>query len=225
MSGRNGTIRGSGRAPILGALLLALAAAGCSSGSGPSVDPREKTDEGWAAFESGDYAAAAAAFQDAVRADEAFADAWNGLGWSRAFLEQLGDAAMALQKAVDSGLVVPDARAGLAIVYREVPHLDGAITEARAVLAADAHWVFSHMTSVDYLDIHLVLAQCYYRLGEENFGSAQAQLDILDPDNGLDAGDPGSWTVGSATYGTYAEALLVAIEQAAAAVGGGSTAG
>lgn len=219
MTERDSTRHRAGRLLLLAALVLV--GTGCSSGgSGPSVDPQEKTDEGWAAFEGQDYGAALLAFQAAVDADDGFADAWNGLGWTRAYQEELGDAAMALQNAVDSGLPVPDARAGLAIVYRDVPALDSAIAEALAVLAADAEWVFTHRSSVDYLDMHLVLAQCYYREGEASFGEAQTQLDVLDPDNGLDPAAPATWTVDGTDYLTYAEALLMAIEKAAADVGG-----
>jgi hypothetical protein len=81
------------------------------------------------------------------------------------------------------------------------------------VLSAEPAWVFSRRPSIDWFSIRLILAQAYFRLGAASFPNAQAHLDVLDPDNGLDPADSATWVVESVTYDTYAEALLKAIER------------
>jgi tetratricopeptide (TPR) repeat protein len=206
-------------AAALTAVALIAFASGCSKG-GPGNHAVEETDLGWAAWEAEDYTEARTHFLTAVSEDPNYADAHHGLGWAHAFLGSLPQAVTALTNARVKGLTTADPYAGLAIVLRDLPDLDGAIAAANAALDLAPTWSFVHRTSIDWKDLGLVLAQCYYRKGSATFAQAQAQLDLLDPDNGLDPAQPATWTVGEQSYNTYAEALLMAIEAVEADIGG-----
>jgi len=205
--------------PLLAAAILLAAASGCSKG-GPGSRAPEETALGWTAWEAGDYATARTHFLTALSEETDYADAHHGLGWSHAFLGSLPQAVTALTNARASGLITADPYAGLAFVLRDLPDLDGAIAAADAALGITPAWSFVHRTSIDWKDLRLVLAQCYFRKGSATFAQAQAQLDLLDPGNGLDPALPATWTVEGVDYDTYAEALLMAIETVEATLGG-----
>lgn len=194
-----------------------------SSRAGPvqavATSDAYKTSLGWSDFQTEDYSAASVHFQDALTMNGSYADAHLGLGWSRAYLGQLADAVSSLHAANNNGLSAPDAHAGLAVVYRDLPELDACVSRAAMVLSADPAWEFSHRSSIDYQDMHLIRAQAYYRMGPLNYPDAQGEVDILDPSNGLDPADPGTWTVDGQDYPSYAEALLKAIELLAVTIG------
>ncbi|MFO7767346.1 MAG: fibronectin type III domain-containing protein [bacterium] len=178
-----------------------------------------ETVQGWTAFEAEDYAGASSRFQQALDFDGGHADAHLGLGWTRAFLGELSDAAASLSAANSSGLSTPDAHAGLAVVYRDLPDLVQCVSRAAMVLTADASWSFPHRSSIDHQDMRLIRAQAYYRMGPSGYPDAQSEVDILDPANGLDPADPGTWSVDGQLYPTYAEALLKVIEGLAQSIG------
>lgn len=98
---------------------------------------------------------------------------------------------------------------GRAAVRLAAGNHEGAITDATAAIAADAEWSFDHGAGINVEDLHLILAQAWFGSGEEQFPQAQAQIDILDPVNGLSPLDPLSW--GEAP--TYAAALLIHIQE------------
>lgn len=179
-----------------------------------------ETTQGWSEFESASYDTAVTYFNNALGLDSNHADASSGLGWSKALLGFLSEAVTALQTANSLGLTTQDANAGLAVVYRDLPNLESAISHAGTVVGNEPSYSFSHRPSIDYKDMHLVMAQCYYRQGEASFPDAQAQVDILYQNNGLDPDTPSTWVVGGQTYQTYAEALLMKIEELEASIGG-----
>ena len=178
------------------------------------------TSLGWASFTAGDYSTALGHFQAARSLVSDHADAFNGLGWSYLMLDDMTSARVEFQQAIVLGLPTKDADAGLAVVFRVIPSLPSAINHALTVLNSDPLWVFTHRTSIDYLDMRLLLAQCYFRQGESWFDEAQAQVDILDPANGLDPADPTSWSVGSSTFATYGSALMTLIMDLETSIGG-----
>ena len=201
-------------------LLLTLTVVACEETGTGGATAAEKIALGWTAFEAGDFTVAFSRFNEAVSIEPLNAEAHHGTGWARLMRGELSQARSSLDAANTNGLASTDATAGLAIVYRDLPDLTLAISRAGVVLAASTSWSFSHRTSIDWKDMRLVIAQCSYRLGEDHFDEAQAELDILDTDNGLDPADSGTWIVGSTTYDTYAEALLMAIEALESTIAG-----
>ena len=178
------------------------------------------TSLGWISFTAGEYSNALGHFQAAINLAVNHADAYLGLGWSHLLLDELSSARVELQQAIMKGLPTVDADAGLAVINMEFPNLPLAISHALTVLNSDPQWVFSRQTSIDYRDMRLLLAQCYFRQGEEWFDEAQAQVNILDPTNGLEPGDPGTWSVGDTTYATYGAALMTLIMELELSIGG-----
>ena len=201
-------------------LLLTLTATACEETGTGGATADEKIAQGWTAFEAGDITAAFSRFNEAISIDPLSAEAHHGMGWVRLLRGELSQAQSSFNSANTNGLTVTDADAGLAITCRDLPDLSQAISKARTVLTSSSSWSFSHRTSIDWKDMRLVIAQCSYRLGEDHFDDAQTELDILDADNGLDPLNSGTWIVGSTTYDTYAEALLMAIEALETTIGG-----
>jgi tetratricopeptide (TPR) repeat protein len=203
------------------ALPLLVALSGCGSNDGPSfASPRETAVQAaWRAFEERDYDGAQSLFLAAAGRDARNADARRGLGWSRAYLGDLDAAAEDFEAALSLAPGSVDALAGLAAVELARGRRPQAISRARAALAADPDWVFPHRGDVNAEDLHLILAQAYALSGPGAYDEAQAELDLLDPKNGLDPASPASWIVAGESYATYEEALLAAIESVEARVG------
>lgn len=183
------------------------------------MDAAWQTEQGWASFQVEDYRGAIGHFGYAQVLDSEYGPAFLGEGWSQAFVGRLTLARTALEHARSLGLSTHDVSAGLAVVLKLQGNLHRAITEANSVLADEPSYVFSRRVSIDWHDLRLLLAQCWYRLGERYFDRVQAQIDLLDPGNGLDPMDPASWVVNGARFESYAIALLVELTRLEAIFG------
>lgn len=184
-------------------------------------------EQGWSHFESAFYDSARTLFEEAIANDSTYADAHNGRGWSTLFLglppsnEPLDEAISAFERAIVYELYAADPQVGLAIAYHSEGEYQSAIQYAGQALSLEPTYAFRHRQSVNYLDVHLVLAQSYFGLGEAYFPQAQAEVDILDPPNGLDPNDITTWRVdlnrdgeieAGETFSSYTEALMELIE-------------
>lgn len=152
----------------------------CSSnkGNSPSFDVTAKLQEGWSSFGSGSYDAAITTFSDVLTHSANNSEALTGRGWCHAFKKEYSSAITDFNSSVqqDSGA---DAKMGLAAVYRDLPDLQLAISNASAVIAVDSQYVFAKKSSIDYRDAHLIKAQCYFRLGRSYFPSAHLEVNYL----------------------------------------------
>jgi tetratricopeptide (TPR) repeat protein len=152
------------------ACLLTAFGCGGDGGGGPSDTAASLTAAGWALFEKGEYEAAITKFDQALGLDATYSDAYNGLGWSNAKLDSLSDALSNFGECLVFSSTLADAYAGCAPVYRdyetEPAHFDSAIAAASEALALQATYAFSHDTSFDWRDLHLIMAQSHYGLGE-----------------------------------------------------------
>lgn len=201
------------------ALLLLIPAGACSKKSTDSgTTAEEETNLGWAAFEANDIATARTHFTAAININFEYAEAVLGIGWVSTLEGNLRGAQTNLERAIYLGLDNFGANVGLAVVLRDRLDFTNSIVHARLVITSLPAYVFSHRTSVDWKDLRLIIAQCCYRLGGNYFSDAQAEVDILDPGNGLDPNDSGTWVVGGITYNTYGEALLKEIESLEAVI-------
>jgi hypothetical protein len=192
---------------------LLFFACGGKKGTTPEKTAEELTAEAWSLFESADYVAAKSGFDQALSKDANYADAYNGRGWSNGFLDLNDDALADFQSAIAKGLNQPDAHVGLAGLYLGKEEFQNATTHALAALSLDSDYSFAHKSSINYLDLHLILAQAYYGLGGDYLDSAQVEVDYLNPANHLDPADPNTWKVSGQTYATYPEALLKEIQR------------
>ncbi len=193
------------------ACLLTAFGCGGDGGGGPSDTAASLTAAGWALFEKGECEAAIIKFDQAVALDATYSDAYNGLGWSNAKLDSLGIALGNFGECLIFNSTLADAYAGCAPVYRdyetEPAHFDSAIAAASQALALEATYSFSHDTSFDWFDLHLIMAQSHYGLGE--FLEAKAHVDSLPDHVTLDPESP-----------TFVEDLAAEIERLEGTHGG-----
>jgi len=187
-------------------LLPALAAAlatGCDDDGGG--DGRAALGSAWTAFESGDGAAAEQAFVDALARDATRAEAWLGLGWSRA-LRQTDPAEEA------------DLREGVLDAFRHADRLQADHVDAWAGLAhfhaaeadtvAALEWsldalelagngyVFAHRPAVDGRSLRRIAALNLLKLGRWDESLAQVQAVFA------------GWTPDAAAGDTLAQLLV-----------------
>jgi len=149
---------------------------------------QELVDEGWSAFEAGDFATAEAKFDTAITNDGSLVDAYNGRAWSRARKRKYTQARQDFEQALSLDIDFQEARAGLALVLHVLNEFQEAIDAAQTVLSAAPDFVFSHDTSVTTASLRIVLAHSYFSLGQ--YEQAAQQLDILDPVNAPYPTDP-----------------------------------
>ncbi len=175
-------------------LFSILVAPGCGGddGGGPGDTAASLTASGWALFEQGEYEQAMDKFHQALGLDDEYADAYNGMGWSRAKTDSLATALWNFGMCVMNDPDLTEGYAGCAPVYRdydtEPAHFDSAIAFANTALTQESAFEFSHDEEFDWRDLRLIMAQSYYGLGE--FLSAKSQVDAL---GGVSL-DPGSAT-------------------------------
>jgi tetratricopeptide (TPR) repeat protein len=133
---------------------------------------RELIDQGWQKFQAGNLVGAGSDFTAAlsissVKIDSS--DAYLGLGWAQLRYNQGGLAENSLVKYLSFGPGLPelnDGRAGLAFAYLSTDKFAEAIDTANVVLSSNASWSFGRDNSINHLDLRLLLAQCYYNLGD-----------------------------------------------------------
>jgi len=201
------------------ALLIAAAALSACGSNDVIIPPSEQIAGGWNQFEAGNYERADAYFRAALATDSTLADAHSGLGWSAAFAGRLDEAGEHFTRALVFGPANTDALAGAAAVALASGNRADAITHARSAVEGDLAWTFDHRAGIDVEDLRLILAQALALEGAARYAEAQAELDLLDPENGLAASEPSSWVVGSAVYASYGEALIAALEDVEVRVG------
>ncbi len=144
-------------------------------------------EEGWGAFESGDYATAVNLFTDAVvkengKFDTLRAEALGGRGWSRIYLGEFQKAYNDFDGAnrLDiSPELRRDIYAGLGMVFNARNMYPNSVTILTVLLNEDPNYQFSHRTAVNAFRLRLLVAQGYFVLGE--FTKVAFHLDILEP--------------------------------------------
>ena len=207
------------------ALLIVWSLAGCSNL--PEITPLpceldvSLTDDGWLLYTTHDYRGALSRFDEALRQGCSTTDAYNGKGWVYARMDSLSQAQVQFTLSIEKNLSVVDAFAGRAAVNLELGNYERAIKDAESVLSLKANYVFVRDITVTAWDVHLIIAQASYHLAvtekdprkaKEYYRKAQEKVDLLKPDNGLDPEKSATWKVGKRTFGSYEEALLLAIE-------------
>lgn len=167
----------------------------------------------WAEYKAGNYWQAIDLFKQLLQLVPTSFEACNGLGWCYATgtVDSLQAALDYFRSAIGLNAYLPDAYAGRGFVHLALNYYAFAIDDLNRVLAERPNYVFAHNSEIDVKDIRLGLAEAYFYT--QNFTSAQAQVNILAPGNGLDANDPATWVVDGVIYASYAEALLVWIEK------------
>ncbi len=174
---------------------------------------------GWRHFSDGDYANALTAFETAMQGNATYGEAFVGRGWCYIRLENLASALTDFDTGLGFDNTILVGYAGRALTHLAQQSYSEAIADARVVIDADSVYQFSYDTNIDHILVRLVLVQAYY--ATQDYESAQAQCNKIDPNNGLDPVLPGSWVVNGVTYGSYNEALLGLIQYLVLQQGGG----
>ena len=165
--------------------LLAVCAMMMLGGCGSSdevMDPiplPTLVDQGWSAFESGNFAGAKSDFERAIADDPTNSAAHNGLGWANMRLDDLQGAVTSFDAALTHGFSAADPHAGKAIVLRDLDPVDyaAAIASANTALGLESNYAFAHDAGLDWKDLRLILAQSHFALGE--YDEANTQVGLL----------------------------------------------
>lgn len=145
-----------------------------------------KVAEAWIGFESGHYHDAIIAFGEASEIDPLRSDAYLGLGWCYAMTDEMEESLLNFGLAILREPGVPDGHAARAFVYLAQNEYEAAIASAdEAISLGGEQYVFSQIPDVRTRNLRLLIAECYYALGR--YSDAQAQIDILKPDNNLNS--------------------------------------
>jgi len=168
----------------VGAVLLALGCAGDGSDGGDALD----LDPAWGEFGQGDWPAATEAFLTAVAQAPANAEAWCGLGWSRASWQATGEAPGDLSEGVlgafrEADRLRPgyvDAWAGLAEFHSVRGDTLAALNWALdAAGEGGADYIFAHRGEVSHRSLRKIAAWQYFKL--ERYAEAAAQVRTVVP--------------------------------------------
>lgn len=147
-------------------LVLTLACSKEPAGGDEGKTPQQLVNEGWTAFESGDYTTAEARFDEALAQDNSLWEAHHGLGWVQARLGNSGEAVNQFLNVLAQNSAVLSAKAGLAFIYNAQMQYANSNQRAGEVLQMNAQWVFEHDSRVDWKDLVILRAVNFFALGQ-----------------------------------------------------------
>jgi len=162
--------------------LLILLVLNCELENGvnpPDKQVEDLVNEAWEQFEDGSYQFALEKFEAAISRDNNYAEAYNGAGWSSARLTNLTNAVSHFTQCITLNSSHVAAQAGLAFVYNAQKEYQAAISAANTALSVSSNWLFTHDQTLNYKDLHLILAHCYFALG--NFSQSLTHVQKLNP--------------------------------------------
>lgn len=150
--------------------ITCLVMVGCSKDdntTGTTLTAEEQLNEGWVAFEDGDYSTALSSFQSAYVRSPGLADAWNGAGWALGKLpSRIDESIEKFQRALSEDTTRYDAYAGWAFAAFNAGSYQLAIDKVNDLLHRRPVWRFLHQQSLDRDDLRLLQAAAYYQLAD-----------------------------------------------------------
>ncbi|HOO59775.1 MAG TPA: hypothetical protein PLF44_04990 [Candidatus Mcinerneyibacteriales bacterium] len=160
--------------------LFLLFACGKDSGSGAQpLSAEEHCEQGWEAYENGDFTSALNSFNDAIETDSELPEGYVGKGWSSLRLDMTAEAGTAfgaaLAYATENDLRIDVGYAALGNMENNAAMVLSYLTTH--VTGTDT-WVHNHDPEIDAVDIHNLMAEAYIltdNLGTEA-GSAINEL-------------------------------------------------
>lgn len=172
------------------------------------------TARGWTLFEAADYGGAQAAFEHAHSRDSLFADAWSGSGWAHLRGGEREAARLDFERCLSLDASHGDGGAGLAVALSALGEKDACADLCLSLLDTFGDsYEFEHDTTVNSVDLRILLAESYVHLLELELALEQVQ--VLDPGVELSPGDPETWD----GHPSFAAALLAEIEALALSSG------
>lgn len=169
-------------------------------------------EQAWNDYAEGQYQQAIRQFRQLVESSSSFYEAYLGLGWCYAAspVDSLQKSKFNFSTAISFQGDLTSAYAGRGFVNMALELSHEAIADFLMVLQLDEDFVFERDSEINNKDVRLGLAELYFY--QQKFSLAQEQVDVLKPDNGLNADDSETWVVNGTAYGSYAESLLALIE-------------
>ena len=199
---------------LAGTMLVVFLMIGCSSNDtpakpdeNPSPDPT-LVELGWAAFQADQFDTAEQLFSQAIAEDATNYEAHNGKGWALLRLDNLTAAIVSFDAALNNGFTGADPHVGKAILLRDLRPVNygAAIAAANTALSIESDYEFAHDPELNWMDVRLILAQCYF---------ATAQYDEANTQVGLLGG-----TMQNPSSDTFVEDLLAEIQALGEQIGG-----
>ncbi len=192
----------------------------CSFYSEPKPSIDQVAFRGWEYFLNGDYDEALSKFSDIIYDAPEDELGFHGKGWCKLLLNDPDDSITNFDLAISFGNYTNDPIAGLAIAYHASGDYLGGIVYCKELLQNNPSYYFEHQPLINYQDIRIILAMCYYHEGELTL--AQEQADFLAEEQGnlqynpldiaLDVEDETTWIIADTQYNSYAEALMALID-------------
>ncbi len=169
--------------------LLTIFILNCGSDNGYKPEEKEAaelTSEGWTLFSYGinSYNKALTTFNEAIALDSTYIEAYSGAGWTNARLTNLTEALTYLNKCISLNSSFVDAHAGKAFIYNAQKEYQKSIESGNTTLIKDKNWIFSHDETLSYHDIHLIIAEGYFGVGD--YSRSLNQIQILNPEFSAD---------------------------------------
>ncbi len=175
--------------------------------------PADMAAAAWEFYRQDKISQAVAMFEALRKAQAQSFEAFTGLGWCYAhpLVDSLEKAAGYFSGSLVLQAINADACAGRGFVRLALNQYTQAITDFEKVLSINPSYNFPYNARVNAASVRLGLAEAHFSL--QNFAGAQGQIDRLAPGNGLQPGQPASWSVDGKSYASYPEALLAWIEK------------
>ena len=164
-----------------------IAACGSDGPTGPSLE--DLIQEGWTAFEQGDYDLASTKFTDAIAMSPVSAESYTGLGWSLFRLDNLGRAKSEFTAGSGKDNPSADLFAGWAFVQNALKSYADSNTKASQALTQAPTWRFSHDSTLDASDLHILKAENYFLIGD--FDNSLTEVRLLNPNFNADVSSSG----------------------------------
>ncbi len=183
-------------------LVLFFACSKGPTGGEVSKTPQDRVNEGWTAFESGDYSTAVVSFEEALEEDNTLWEAHHGLGWTLARLGNSGQAVNHFLNAISQNPASLSAKAGLALIYNAQMQYNNSNQRSGEVLQMNAQWIFEHDNRVDWKDLVILRAENFFALGQ--FAESLEEVRKLNPGFSTDV----STTNGQADLAAEIERLI-----------------
>ncbi len=178
-----------------------------------SMAPADMAAAAWEFFRQEKIGQAVAMFEALRQAQAQSFEAFTGLGWCYAhpLVDSLEKAAGYFSGSLILQAINADACAGRGFVRLALNQYTQAIADFEKVLSINPSYNFAYNPRVNAASVRLGLAEAHFYL--QNFSAAQGQIDRLASGNGLQPGQPSTWSVEGKSYGSYPEALLAWIEK------------
>ena len=180
------------------------------NGGEPEVTAGELINSGWIYFETGKYLNAIEDFNSALTKDASVFEAYSGIGWSQIRLDQIDDAEVNYQTALNGNYAGKEVLAGLAAISLANEEYTAAIGYAESILNIDPDWVFEHDNFIDYRDVWFVVAIAYFHEGD--FAEVELAILKIDSSYSIDENDSATWIVGTNSYNSYQEAVAAYLQ-------------